>query len=38
MGCKERYSVNRMTEKTPHEGRPRLDTENKIVQDLHYYA
>lgn len=37
-GCKVRYSLNRMTEETPHEGRPPFGTENKIFQDLHYYT
>ena len=35
--CKERYSLNRMTEETVHEERPLFGTENKIFQDLRYY-
>lgn len=36
--CKGRYSLNRMTEETPHEGRPPFGTENKIFQDLRCYT
>lgn len=36
--CKGRYSLNRMTEETPHEGRPPFSTENKIFQDLRCYT
>lgn len=37
-GCKERYSLNRMTEETLHEERPLFGTENKIFQDLRCYT
>ena len=36
--CKVRYSLNRRTEETGHEGLPRFDTENKIFQDLRCYT
>lgn len=36
--CKGRYSVNRMTEETRHEGWPLFGTENKIFQNLRYYT
>lgn len=36
--CKGRYSLNRMTEETPYEGRLPFGTENKIVQNLRCYT
>lgn len=36
--CKGRYSLNRRTEETSHEGRPLFGTENKIFQDLRCYT
>lgn len=36
--CMGRYSLNRRTEETSHEGRPLFGTENKIFQDLRCYT
>lgn len=36
--CKERYSLNKMTEETLHEERPLFGTGIKIFQDLRYYT